>query len=179
MNALQLRELLNSFQGVDDECEIVMLVEGRDVQIATIQRNSETAGPGGIVRLVSKTEASRLAPQCPLPSNQPFYIETGPWPTPDESESPKCNQREAATCRSYRQSPASTGVVVRVGTRSHMQQWIENRRLSSGGGVSDSSILPNVKCGGTAAQDSQSEANEGACPPLPPTSCSAGRSFSL
>ena len=31
----------------------------------------------------------------------------------------------------------------------------------------------NVKCGGTAAQDSQSEANEGAYPPLPPTTCSA------
>jgi len=27
----------------------------------------------------------------------------------------------------------------------------------------------NVKSGGTAAQDSQSEANEGAYPPLPPT----------
>lgn len=33
--------------------------------------------------------------------------------------------------------------------------------------------LPNVKCGGTAAQDSQSKANEGACSPLPPTTCSA------
>jgi hypothetical protein len=29
--------------------------------------------------------------------------------------------------------------------------------------------LANVKCGGTAAQDSQSEANEGAYPPLPRT----------
>ena len=29
--------------------------------------------------------------------------------------------------------------------------------------------LHNVKCGGTAAQDSQSEANEGASPPLPRT----------
>ena len=34
-------------------------------------------------------------------------------------------------------------------------------------------LLENVKCGGTAAQDSQSEANEGAYPPLPPTTCSA------
>jgi len=32
--------------------------------------------------------------------------------------------------------------------------------------------LENVKSGGTAAQDLQSEANEGACPPLPPTTCS-------
>ena len=30
----------------------------------------------------------------------------------------------------------------------------------------------NVKCGGTAAQDSQSKAKEGAYPPLPPTTCS-------
>ena len=35
----------------------------------------------------------------------------------------------------------------------------------------------NVRCGGTAAQDSQSEANEGAYPPLPPTTCSANSSF--
>ena len=34
-------------------------------------------------------------------------------------------------------------------------------------------FLPNVKSGGTAAQDSQSEANEGRCPALPPTYCSA------
>ena len=34
-------------------------------------------------------------------------------------------------------------------------------------------IARNVKCGGTAAQDSQSEANKGAYPPLPPTTCSA------
>ena len=34
-------------------------------------------------------------------------------------------------------------------------------------------ILQNVKSGGTAAQDSQSEANEGRCPALPPTYCSA------
>ena len=32
-------------------------------------------------------------------------------------------------------------------------------------------LYENVKCGGTAAQDSQSEANEGAYPPLPPTTC--------
>ena len=40
--------------------------------------------------------------------------------------------------------------------------------------VSDSIrvLLANVKSGGTAAQDSQSEANEGACPPLPRTTCS-------
>ena len=42
-----------------------------------------------------------------------------------------------------------------------------------GGNVVSSDIsLENVKCGGTAAQDSQSEANEGRCPPLPPTTCS-------
>ena len=29
----------------------------------------------------------------------------------------------------------------------------------------------NVRCGGTAAMDSQSEANVGACPPLPRTTC--------
>ena len=49
-----------------------------------------------------------------------------------------------------------------------------NRDMKSGmcscGGVSENS-LPNVRCGGTAAQDSQSEANEGRCPPLPPTTC--------
>jgi hypothetical protein len=33
-------------------------------------------------------------------------------------------------------------------------------------------FLPNVKCGGTAEQDSQSEANEGRYTPLPPTTCS-------
>ena len=35
----------------------------------------------------------------------------------------------------------------------------------------DTRATSNVKCGGTATQDSQSEANEGAYPPLPPTTC--------
>ena len=40
-----------------------------------------------------------------------------------------------------------------------------------------SEFLPNVRCGGTAAQDSQSEANEGRYTPLPRTTCSV--SFEL
>lgn len=53
-------------------------------------------------------------------------------------------------------------------------RWLEIGSLleefAKMGGV-EVSFLPNVRCGGTAAQDSQSEANEGRCPPLPPTSC--------
>ena len=46
-------------------------------------------------------------------------------------------------------------------------------RLAYVRGLNRVNFLPNVKCGGTAAQDSQSEANERRYPPLPPTTCSA------
>ena len=52
---------------------------------------------------------------------------------------------------------------------------LENRQPREGWILTDAGVKfleANVKCGGTAAQDSQSEANEGAYSPLPPTTCS-------
>jgi hypothetical protein len=51
---------------------------------------------------------------------------------------------------------------------------LQNRLLLAGASSCNVSghLIINVRCGGTAAQDSPSEVNEGRYTPLPPTPCS-------